>query len=49
MRVDGVEEEGAGYPELLVRIRGALHDGFGIDHQTIQIEPGGFVEHQGAI
>ncbi|MCC7350376.1 MAG: cation transporter [Phycisphaerales bacterium] len=44
-----VAEEGAGYPELLVRIRGALHDGFGIDHQTIQIEPGGFVEHRGTI
>jgi len=43
------EEERAGYPELPGRIRGGLHEGFGIDHQMIQIEPGGLVEKRGTI
>jgi cobalt-zinc-cadmium efflux system protein len=30
---------------LLAQLRGALHDQFGIDHITIQIEPEGFEEH----
>lgn len=32
--------------ELLTALRETLHERFGIDHVTIQIEPEGFVEHQ---
>lgn len=35
-----------GQGELLATLRDTLHDRFGIDHVTIQIEPEGFVEHQ---
>lgn len=42
-----VAGEGRNYPELLGRIRGVLHDRFGIDHQTIQIEPEVFEEKRG--
>jgi cobalt-zinc-cadmium efflux system protein len=35
------------HSELLARVRHVLHDRFGIDHLTIQIEPEGF-EEQGA-
>lgn len=39
-----VAAEGEPYAALLKRIRDALHDSFGIDHLTIQIEPEGFEE-----
>jgi cobalt-zinc-cadmium efflux system protein len=35
--------------DLLAELRDALHDRFGIDHLTIQIEPHGFVERPTAI
>jgi cobalt-zinc-cadmium efflux system protein len=39
-----VAAEGEPYGALLKRMRDALHDRFGIDHLTIQIEPEGFEE-----
>jgi cobalt-zinc-cadmium efflux system protein len=35
-------DEGRGYREMLAEIRTVLYDRFGIDHQTIQLEPEGF-------
>ena len=35
-------EEERGYRAMLAEIRRVLHDRFGIDHQTIQLEPEGF-------
>lgn len=35
----------ASHPELLRALRGVLHERFGIDHITIQIEPEGFLEN----
>lgn len=35
-------EESRPYQELLAEIREVLHDRFGIDHQTLQLEPEGF-------
>lgn len=37
-----VAGEGTRYSDLLLRLREALHDRFGIDHVTIQVEPEGF-------
>jgi cobalt-zinc-cadmium efflux system protein len=38
LSVHVVVEDEAGYCDMLVRVRSALHDRFGIDHLTIQIE-----------
>ncbi|HEX7184804.1 MAG TPA: cation diffusion facilitator family transporter [Thermoanaerobaculia bacterium] len=40
LSVHVVVEDEAGYCDMLVRVRSALHDRFGIDHLTIQIEAG---------
>lgn len=40
-----VAEEGSERDSLLDTLRRTLHDRFGIDHITIQVEPPGFVEH----
>lgn len=40
-----VAAEGQSHPELLKALRESLHDKFGIDHLTIQIEPEGFEEN----
>ena len=37
-----VIEDGRGHAELLTEIRQVLHERFGIDHVTIQIEPGDY-------
>jgi cobalt-zinc-cadmium efflux system protein len=39
-----VSDDGQSHPDFLTRLRTMLHDRFGIDHITIQIEPEGFVE-----
>jgi cobalt-zinc-cadmium efflux system protein len=39
-----VSADGQSHPDLLTRLRTMLHERFGIDHVTIQIEPEGFVE-----
>ena len=36
--------DGASHAEFLTHLRAMLHDRFGIDHMTIQIEPSGFEE-----
>ncbi|MBT6158159.1 MAG: cation transporter [Planctomycetaceae bacterium] len=41
-----VSDDGQSHPDLLTRLRTMLHDRFGIDHITIQIEPEGFVERE---
>lgn len=35
------------WPHILSQIRGVVHDRFGIDHVTVQLEPRGFSEHRG--
>ena len=37
-------KEGHSHADLLGQVRQVLHERFGIDHQTIQIEPEGFTE-----
>ncbi len=44
-----VAADGESHGALLKRLRGMLHDRFGIDHLTIQIEPEGFVERENPI
>lgn len=39
-----VIDDGESHAALLSRLRAMLHDRFGIDHITIQIEPEGFIE-----
>jgi cobalt-zinc-cadmium efflux system protein len=42
-----VIEDGRGHAELLTEIRQVLHEHFGIDHITIQIEPGDYDQRCG--
>lgn len=45
LSVHVVVEEGTSYSDALVEVRSVLHDRFGIDHLTVQIEPDELVEH----
>jgi len=40
-----VVEEGQSYCDTLTEVRSVLHDRFGIDHLTVQVEPAELVEH----